>query len=184
MKTFSVWVLLVISIIALVPGTARAEPKNGFGLFGGFASHSLTDSNSNTFDTAGLSVGFDYQIAMASAFTLNLMLLSSGETVSNCSACTAGHGILGLGARVWAGDAFIGLHGGMYSEVRTVTATIGGVTFSSSMSGTGTGYGAIIGYESEKGVLFSVQYDAASIDFDTFSTDIAGVRIQIGYRWK
>ena len=178
---------LVALTVMLVPaGSAWADAKSGFGLGGGFASHTGKDSDGFEYSSAGLSIVLDYQIALGDSFSINPMLESSGEKVSpkdstvTCSNCTVGHGILALEARVWVNNVFFGVHGGRYTEVRTVTVG----PLSASITGSGSGGGAVIGYEADGGVFVALQGDSANITFDTFTTKLTGVRLHVGYRWK
>ena len=175
-------------LILLVAGasSAGAEVRRGFGLYGGFASYTLKDTPGGELKSSGLSFGIDYQIALASAFSLNPLLQSSVESVRasgssvTCSSCTVNHGIVALQARFWFGGGFIGVHGGRYNEVRSVT--FGPVT--ASASGAGAGGGVAIGYEAEGGFFMLLQGDSATINFDTFSSKLTGGRLNLGYRWK
>lgn len=169
-------------LIATVATVAWAEPKQGFGLFGGYAGHSLSDSSGATWDTSGVSIGVDFQIPISDYLSFNPFLASSGETVDNCSACTAGHGILGIQLRFWLGDVFLGAHVGSYTEIRTVDTPFGTV----SIDGSGSGAGGVIGWEgSDPNVFVALQVDSATIDYEGGgSSDIKGTRLHIGYRWK
>jgi len=170
-------------LFIFLTGTAVAEPKNGFSLNAGLASHSMKDQCSfcNTYSSSGLSLGLDYQIALSNQFSISPFLMSSGETV-NVSGGTVGHGILGLQLRYWVGDIFFGGHVGGYSEVRTYTTG----PFSISASGSGGGAGLVAGWENPDGGLYVMgQVDSATIKYEGSSdTKLSGFRLSAGYRWK
>ena len=73
---------LVVIVFPLMWSQAEAMPENGFGLYGGFASHSadgtftvppLTGTNFS-YSSSGLSIGIDYQIALGESFSFNPFL--------------------------------------------------------------------------------------------------------------
>lgn len=169
-------------LIATMATVALAEPKQGFGLFGGTASHERSSGGTSLLGSSGLSIGVDYQIPISEFVSFNPFLESSAESVESCDGCTAGHGILGLQLRVWLGDVFIGGHVGNYSEVITIDTGFGTFDF----TGSGTGAGAVIGWEGSDGGLFlALQVDSATISYDfAADTDLTSTRLHIGYRWK
>jgi hypothetical protein len=168
-------------LFACLTGTAVAEPKNGFSLNAGSASHTMTPQGSSTsYSTSGLSLGMDYQIALANRFSVNPFLMTSGES-TNVSGLTAAHGILALQLRYWAGNMFFGGHVGNYSEVQTLT--VGPISVTS--SGTGGGAGLVAGWENPNGGFYAMgQLDSANIKYSTAETKLAGFRLSVGYRWK
>ena len=167
-------------LFASLAGTAAAEPKNGFGLNAGLASHSMNDPGSS-YSSAGLSIGVDYQIALSDKLSINPFLMSSGET-TNASGITAGHGILGVQLRYWVDDMFFGGHLGGYSEVQTASSG----SFSVSASGSGGGAGLVAGWEKPDGGLYVMgQLDSATIKYSGFAdTKLSAFRLSAGYRWK
>ena len=138
-------------LLSVYAGAAHAEPKSGFGLQGGFASHSMSGTITAgamtgqplSYSSSGLSLGIDYQIALTPNFSINPFLQSSGESTSGnlVPGVTAGHGILGLQLRYWAGDMYFGGHVGSYSEVLNNPNT------GLSTNATGNGYGLVMGWE-------------------------------------
>lgn len=166
-------------LFALLTGTAVAEPKNGFGLNAGLASHSMEDQCAfcTSYSSSGLSLGLDYQFALSDKFSISPFLMSSGESTS-VSGVTAGHGILGAQLRYWAGDMFFGGHLGRYTEVLSG----GGI----SMSGSGGGAGLVAGWEKPNGGLYVMgQVDSATVKWSGFAdTKISAFRFSVGYRWK
>lgn len=177
MKTRNL-LISVAMLFALFTGTAVADPKNGFSVNAGTASHSRDCGGCIASSTSGLSLGLDYQIALSDTLSINPFLMSSGETNSNVSGTTVGHGILGAQLRFWAGDVFLGGHVGSYSEV----LTNGGV----SLSGNGGGAGLVAGWEKPDGGLYVMgQYDSATVSYSGL-TDIkfTALRLSVGYRWK
>ena len=178
MKTGSLLIKTTM-LFALLAGTAAAEPKNGFGLNGGLANHSRDCGPGCTASsTSGLSLGIDYQFALSNNLSLSPFLMSSGETSSNVSGITFGHGILGAQLRFWAGDMFFGGHLASYSEV----ITSGGV----SLSGNGGGAGLVAGWESPNSGWYAMgQLDSATIKYSGFlDTKLSAFRLSGGYRWK
>jgi len=171
-------------LFVLLTGTALAEPRNGFGLNAGLASHTMQDQCTgicSSYDTSGLSVGLDYQFAISDKFSISPFLMSSAESTSN-SAVSAGHGIFGVQLRYWAGDVFFGGHLAMYSEV--LTASSG--SLSASVSGSGGGAGLVAGWENPNGGIYVMgQYDSATLAYSGFSdSKLSAFRLSVGYRWK
>jgi len=177
--------LKIAALFVLFTGTALAEPKNGFSLNAGLASHSMEDQctgfGCSKYNSSGISLGLDYQIALQNNFSINPFLMTSGEA-TNQSNVTAGHGILGLQLRYWVGDAFFGGHLGRYTEV--LTASSGSV--SASISGSGGGFGLVGGWENPDGGLYVMgQIDGATIKYSGYAdTKLSGFRLSVGYRWK
>lgn len=178
MKTRNL-ILNTAVLFSLLTGTAVAEPKNGFGLNAGLASHSLEDqcASCGSYSSSGLSLGLDYQFALSDKFSISPFLMTSGESTS-VSGVNAGHGILGVQLRYWVGDMFFGGHLGGYSEVLT--------SGSMSLSGSGGGAGLVAGWEKPDGGLYVMgQLDSATLTWDRFSdTKLSAFRLSVGYRWK
>ncbi len=165
-------------LFALHTGTAVAEPKNGFSLNVGLASHNRDCGGCTGSSTSGLSLGLDYQFALSNNFSLSPFLMSSSESNKNLPGDTVGHGIFGGQLRYWAGDMFFGGHLGNYSEV----IQSGGVTV---LSGTGGGAGLVTGWEQPDGGLYVMgQFDSATIKYSGGNIPISAFRLSVGYRWK
>lgn len=168
-------------LFALFTGTAVAEPKNGFGLNAGLASHNMKDqcTSCTSYSSSGLSLGLDYQIAFAQQFSISPFLMGSSESTS-VSGVSAGHGILGAQLRYWVGDMFFGGHLGNYSEVLSNGGT--------SISGSGGGAGLVAGWEKPDGGLYVMgQLDSATVKWSNSiyaDTKISAFRLSVGYRWK
>jgi len=165
-------------LFALLTGTAMAAPKNGFSLNAGLASHNRDCNGCAGSSTSGLSLGLDYQFALSDKLSISPFLMTSGETSSNVSGTTVGHGILGVQLRYWAGDMFFGGHLGSYSEV----ITNGGF----SMSGNGGGAGLVAGWENPDGGMYVMgQLDSATVKYSGLSDiKFSALRLSVGYRWK
>lgn len=165
-------------LFVLLTGTAVAEPKNGFGLNAGLASHNRDCGGCAGSSSSGVSIGGDYQFALSDKFSLSPFLMSSGERNSNVSGSTIGHGIFGAQLRYWAGDLFLGGHLGRYSEIIT--------NGSVSLSGSGGGAGLVAGWEKPDGGLYVMgQYDSAKVKYSGLSDiKFTGFRFSVGYRWK
>jgi hypothetical protein len=164
-------------LFALLTGTAVAEPKNGFGLNAGLASHSRDCGGCAGSSTSGLSIGLDYQFALSDKFSLSPFLMTSAESTS-VSGITAGHGILGAQLRYWVGEMFFGGHLGVYSEV-----LVNGPT---SLSGSGVGGGLVAGWEKQDGGLYFMgQLDSATVAYSGLGdVPFTAFRLSAGYRWK
>ena len=175
--------LNTVMLFASVTGTALAAPQNGFGLNAGLVHHNMEDQCAlcTTYSSSGLSLGLDYQFAISDNFSINPFLMTSGESTS-MSGINAGHGILGVQLRYWAGGMFFGGHLGGYSEV--LSASSG--SFSVSSSGSGGGAGLVAGWEKPDGGLYVMgQLDSATIEYSGFAdTKLSAFRLSLGYRWK
>jgi len=172
-------ILKIAALFILFTGTALAEPKNGFGLNGGLASHSRDCGGCTANSTSGVSIGLDYQFAVSDKMSISPFLMSSGETSSAAtSGTTVGHGILGVELRYWPGDYFIGGHLGSYSEVISNSGV--------SISGSGGGAGVVAGWENPDGGLYVMgQLDSAKVSYSGFSdVSFTAFRLSVGYRWK
>jgi hypothetical protein len=170
--------LSAAALFVLLTGTALAEPRNGFGLNAGLASHSRDCGGCIGSSTNGLSIGLDYQFALSDKFSISPFLMTSGETNSNLSGTTVSHGILGAELRYWVGDAFFGGHLGSYSEA----LSNGGI----SLNGNGGGAGLVAGWEKPNGgMYFMGQFDSATIGYSGFQdVKLPAFRLSMGYRWK
>jgi len=73
--------------------------------------------------------------------------MSSSESVTGDlnPGTTTGHGIAGIEARYWLGDIFVGAHVASYSEV-----LLNSSGNSQNITGTGTGGGLVVGWETIK----------------------------------
>jgi hypothetical protein len=169
-------------LFVLLTGTALAEPRNGFSLNAGLASHTMKDQCAfcSSYNTSGLSLGLDYQFALSDKLSINPFLMSSAES-TNTSGVTASHGIFGVQLRYWAGDMFFGGHLAGYSEV--LTASSG--SLSASVTASGGGAGLVAGWEKpDGGLYFMGQLDSATLKYDFWDKKLSGFRLSAGYRWK
>ena len=188
MKIYLIPVVLLTGLL-IYSGSTFAAPENGFGLYGGFASHSsdgVITAGAPTgtefeFSSSGLSIGIDYQFALGDSFSISPFLVSSSESFTDETGIFVendggSHGIIGVQFRLWFEDVFVGAHVGNYSEV---------IRFSTSdVTSDGPGFGVIAGWEGERGLFFSAQYDQASLEASDADIDLTGIRLHIGYRWK
>ena len=192
MNGFCSWLGLGLGlglVIMAFTGAAWAGPEDGFGLAIGSASHDNTGKFTEgsfkglefDYTSSGLSLAIDYQFTLNDAFSLNILYQASSETVDSkdLSATDAGHGIVGLQLRLWFDALFVGGHVGSYSEVLTFEDALGE---EQSISGSGTGYGAVVGIEGDGGLFLTGQVDFATIQYADAETDLMGTRI--GYRWR
>ncbi len=179
-KSFAVSIAAVL--LAFSASAAHAEAKNGFGLDVGITSNHMSDPFGN-YQSAGLSLGLDYQFAISPNFSINPFLMSSGESTSGAivSGTTASHGILGLQLRYWMDDWFIGGHLAGYSEV--LSNSVGNTTVSTTAHGGGVGL--VGGWENPAGGMFVMgQLDSANLQYTGFTSKLTGFRLSVGYRWK
>lgn len=173
--------LMTVILFTLFTGTAMAEPRNGFSLNAGLASHNRTCGvGCAATSTSGLSLGLDYQFALSDKFSISPFLMTSSESVKNISGMTAGHGILGVQLRYWAGDMFFGGHLASYSEVFVASGT--------TATASGGGAGLVAGWEKPDGGLYVMgQLDSATVTPSTVGySDVkfSAFRLSVGYRWK
>ena len=180
-------------LLLIAAGNALAEPGSGFGLSIGAANSSMNGTTTATgatysYSSSGLSVGMDYQIALFKNFSINPMLMSSGEDVSgtNQASNAGGHAILGLQLRYWMDDFFIGGQVGKYGEVlSSSTSTGGGTTTTTDTAVGGSGRGVVVGWAPSKSKWFVMgQFDTADLDNASTKVKFTGTRASIGYRWK
>lgn len=164
-------------------GTAQAG-QNGFGLYGGIASHSdAVVGGGPKYSSSGISLGLDYQMMIGQRFSLDFFLMSSYETTAGNPPPgydTAGHGILGVSARFWFGNFFFGPHIGSYSEVLYDPSL-------NTISGANPGAGISFGMEWPSGLFFMGQVDnILSLPMDgafIYDVDVRAFRMQVGYRF-
>ncbi len=172
----------ILVLFALGAGSAYAGPKDGIGVNGGLTTQHMT-SPAGSYQSSGVSLGVDYQIALSESVSLNPFLMSSGESVSGTvpTGNNASHGILGLQLRYWIDNVFIGGHLAAYNE--TLSLKTGNVTTSTTAGGGGGGL--VVGWEKPDGGLFVMgQLDSANIKYQTYTSKQTGFRLSIGYRWK
>ena len=177
MKTINL-LFCIAMMFAFLTGTAVAEPRNGFGLNAGVASHNRECGGCIGSSTSGLSLGIDYQFALSDKWSISPFLMTSGESVKNVSDVTAGHGILGAQLRYWAGSVFFGGHVGSYSEVLRENSV--------SLNGSGGGAGLVAGWEKPDGGLYVMgQFDSATVAYSGLAdVKFTAFRLSGGYRWK
>lgn len=183
-------VCLLFAGFALAPAmhTASAAPANGWSLYGGLASHSTSGKfvqgfasrTSFEIESSGLSIGGDYQFEMNKNFSLNIIFMTSSESASSERLIidTSSHQILGLQGRIWAKEVFFGAQIGRYSEIVSDSKS------GSSVLLAGTGYGMVVGWEAKSGLFFSGQFDFAVVSSADAESNLAGLRIHVGFRWK
>jgi len=174
----AIWALLALSA-----GSAYAEPKNGFGLNAGVTSNQISGGPAGSYQSSGLSLGLDYQIALSNNWSLNPFLMTSAENASGAvtSGTKANHGMLGLEFRYWINDVFVGGHVASYSETLSTTNGI----YTNSTNVNGGGLGLVAGWEKPDGGLFVMgQLDSANLKYPTSTNRLSGFRLSLGYRWK
>lgn len=186
MKKCAIGAIVTMVMVLVSAGLVFSEPKNGFSVNAGLASHNMSGKfvapftgPDLSYSSSGLSLGIDYQFALAKTFSLNPFLMTSGESGSGDlkSDTSVGHGILGLQLRYWLDDFFLGAHFARYSEVLTNN--------SASTSATGPGGGLAFGWEKPDGGLYVMaQFDKATVKYEDADVDINGFRLSVGYRWK
>jgi hypothetical protein len=186
-------ILKALVLLTICSSTALAEPKSGFGLSVGGTSNNMSGTTipggvAYSYSSSGLSVGMDYQFAVSKSFSINPLLMSSGEDAIGTTLQTgtvAGHGFLGLQLRYWLDNFFIGGHVGKYVELLSVATTVNGSTTTTDTVGSGSGRGIVIGWEPSSSKWFVMgQVDSASISYLSADVKQTGARISVGYRWK
>jgi len=172
-------------LLALNAGAACADPKKGFGLDVGVSHNSMSATSipggtSYSYASSGLSIGIDYQIPVSENLSVNPFLMSAGESTSGAvkPGTTAGHGILGIQLRYWAGNVFVGGHLARYSEVLDNPNL-------PTVSAVGNGGGIVAGWEQPDGGLYVMgQLDSAKYQYVDANVKLTGFRLSGGYRWK
>jgi hypothetical protein len=186
--------LKVVVLLALCAGNAFAEPKSGFGLNAGMASNNMSGTTlpggtAYSYASTGLSVGADYQFVVSDSFSINPLLMSSGEDFSGTTlqtGTTGGHGIFGVQLRYWVDDIFIGAHVAKYLELLSTVATVNAnTTTTTDTNALGGGRGLVSGWEPSSSEWFVMgQVDTASIDYLNANVKLTGFRLSVGYRWE
>ncbi len=186
---FSKFIIMCTFAFILSLSTVQAEPKNGFGFYGGITSSSMDikfDDSPGTYkcSSSGLSLGIDYQFAITDYFSINPIWMSSSESPGgdfDNSVEGIGHGVFALQLLFWVGDIYMGGHFGNYSEVIiSENSTSGTIT----STGAGSGYGLVVGYKIKDNIFVNLQTDQAKINYSNAETDLQTVRLQVGYRWN
>ncbi|MEE8395592.1 MAG: hypothetical protein V3S29_06020 [bacterium] len=177
---------LLISVLSLPFAAAlRAQPANGGSFFLGATTLEVTDAVDGSQISHGSFVGgLGYQYAMGRSFSLNANISEVGGDATMASLPTvtwAKYDTIALGARLWFGSWFVGLHHS------TTTAVFSGTAISLVASGSTSGSGFDLGWEG-KGpwfVAFQRDSDASLAVSDGGPTaNIGGSHLKIGYRWK
>lgn len=181
---------VIIGAITSVP--AMGEARSGFSLFGGYAAHhgqiDFVDPGRAriNYDSQGYSIGVDYQHSIWGVLSLGIVLSGTMEDSEDLKG-TIGHGLLALQFRGWAGEGFFaGFHVGLYSLAFDVPDVA-----PRQLSGNGTGYGLVVGWEWQNWTL-TVQVDdfripkfeqSPGLSEVNASAEITGGRLHLGYRW-
>lgn len=178
-------VLFSTLLLALHTGAASAEPRNGVGLNVGLVNDNMDATPTPagvpfSYSSSGMSLGVDYQIALPPNLSLNPFLMLSSESTSGAlkPGTTAGHGILGVQLRYWAGDLFVGGHLARYTEALLPpnTPTVGTSGFGAGLAG---------GWEQPNGGVYVLgQMDWATLQYVDANVKLSGFRVSAGYRFK
>ncbi len=163
----------------------RAQPANGGSFFLGATTLEATDAaGGSRISHGGFLGGLGYQYAMGRSFSLNANLseVTADATITSLpTVAYAKYDTIALGARLWFGSWFVGLHHS------TTTAVFSGTAISLVASGSTSGSGFDLGWEG-KGpwfVAFQRDSDASLAVSDGGPTaNIGGSHLKIGYRWK
>ena len=180
---------LAAALLVLGAFPAGAAARKGVGLFGGLARHSASANltsgalagQSGSYSSSGFSVGGEYQFLFPDELSLAPFVTTTSERTSGALKAgeTAAHGILGVEARKWKNDIYVGAHLGYYWE------GLSGSALGTTQSASGLGFGFAVGWESPKNQMFAFaqldQFKLAYADADVKET---GLRLQAGYRWK
>ena len=189
MKKAAIIFLVSIAFNSLLVSNLFAKAESGFGIFGGLSNANISGTGSDT-DFTGFDFGIDYQFAISDGFSLNLFAIqSSGDgddvvlppfTIEQELDLT----IVGLQARFWFDNLFLGAQ--LSSVKPTLTVTIQPLGLSGSGSGgSGGGVGGVIGFESDGGFMIYVQHDIFSTDnAGGTSTDFTSTVFNVGFRFK
>jgi len=167
--------LLLLALTAFPVAPAWAGAENGLGIGVDYVSDSMKDSDNKDDHSAGIGLVLDFQIGLGGIVSINPTAMFSFQPGGNLFG-TIGHQFLGIEGRVWFNNAYIGGRTGQYQENRSSFLGFGSET------GTGKGWGVTLGSETETGVFFAAMWDEASINFDTYSTDVRGYKLLIGKR--
>ena len=181
-------VIATIVIAAMVIAeSAWAQPADGFSIMISAVEHDntiefdkgLLDGFELDYTSAGQGLGIDYQIKLGDASSWVLFYQNSSESVDDelNAFDTAIHTFYGAQYRLWAGSLFVGAQAGVY-----------GITLESdndgSSTGSGPGYGLVIGLEGDGGLYLMLQSDRAEVAFDDADVKVLGQRLSLGFRFK
>ncbi len=181
---------VMIGTITSVP--AMGQARSGFSLFGGFAAHHgqidfVDPARARiNYDSKGYYIGVDYQHSIWGVLSLGIVLSGTMEDSEDLKG-TIGHGLWALQLRGWVReDFFLGGHVGLYSLAFDVPDVA-----PRQLSGSGTGYGLVVGGEG-KNWFWTLQVDdfripkfeqSPGLSEVNASAEITGVRVHLGYRW-
>ena len=174
---------LVVMMVFLSTSNVRAEQPEGFSLTGGIVNHSLSDSTEEDYKTSGISITGDYQWMINEPWTINMFITSSGEEAEQCPLddCLVSHLIMpGVEGRFWMDQFFMGLHMGIFQQMRS--ATVNGEVVET--EGVGISTGLSLGYAWPNGYLISLMTESASVQYVRGASKTSGLRLQFGYRWR
>lgn len=157
-----------VLVVACCPAIAHAEPKNGFGVYGG-----VIGASENGVTSKGVSVGLDAQFTLDDNWSLNPYLMASAEHSSVST--TVSDELVGLQVRRWFGDWFIG--GQVNAHDRLI---IGNGTTQSSAYGVAPG--VLLGFEYASGWGAEIQADMFE-NSTTAGTMRNALRLHLTYRW-
>ncbi|MFI5399918.1 MAG: hypothetical protein ACHQZQ_02560 [SAR324 cluster bacterium] len=152
------------------PAQEHTGPKQGFGIALGNETLSgklVTQGASVPYTIEGIGFGLDYQLPIAKWLSVGLYLRgvpdgNVGGQVAGAFSQGSSYG-LGTEVRIWIGQAFIGGSGEAAST--TFSALKGGMTgvVDKSFNLSGSGTGAVVGYEWRAGWQILVSYESTSL---------------------
>ena len=164
---------------------AYAEAESGPSIALGIGNVTFTDPlTGQSEDQSVVDGGFDYQLALGGAFSLNVFLGEFGandelKEIPNLKAFKVGH--FGVQARVWFGALFVGAHAANY---RLVTADD---ALSVSISDGSQGQGLVLGYEGGSGwfvLARTDQVEGLEAPDNGPKLDVSSTRLALGFRFK
>ncbi len=207
-------IISTIALLSLLcfSSIAEVEGRSGFSILAESVNNSMKGTFNDKADPvlegrewryssleAGL--GINYQIAMGDMFSLNpFTSFSTGSCefeelewedqgasyALKKESRPCGHLINGLQVRIWIGAFFIGAYSGYFFEEspKTEDDEDASLNFVGMIGRGETGYGGIAGIEFDGGFFLAVQSDLVTFEYEEFDSNLAGVRLQFGFRWK
>ena len=145
--------LLFALTVLLLAGPAWAAGDDGLGVYIGRTDSTVSGEGSAEFDVSGSTFGVDYQFPLGESFSFNPFIMFASEDGGDAfQPIEVDSTIFALQLRYWIGGLYLGAHVGRYeTDVNLATDP--------DQSSSDTGFGAVLGWEGEVGIVLALQYD-------------------------
>lgn len=184
--------LLTLLLTACISSPSSAD-NSGLAVFAEYVSLSgdgefttaPIDGQEFALEGNDLGIGVDYKFSISPDWSVHIWTeLSSGSADSDeLRIDKSYHASLGVQARYWFNDLYLGLGTGAYYEkydVDSISPYINNISFRD----IGPGISLLFGWESKSGWLAGLSYDKTFTDYSDAEIENDLIKIHAGYRWR